>query len=604
MKVVLTFLMLTIIGNFSFSQTCNLFFSEYLEGSSNNKALEIYNPLNVSVNLIDYKVFRYNNGSPTPTDSLQLVGTLAPGAVYVMGNPSAIASILLVSDTLHTITFFNGDDALELRYMPTNTTLDVFGIIGNDPGTNWAVGSGATSEFTLVRMSNVTHGELTWTNSIPQWNVYPQNTESFIGSHSGTPCCTPNSSSQSATNCGSFVWSQTGLTYSTSGQYSDTLTNVAGCDSIIYLNLTINPIPTGTDVQTACVSYTWIDGNTYTTSNNTATFTIAGGAANGCDSIVTLDLTINQPTTGTDVQTACGTYTWIDGITYTSSNNNATFTIVGGASNGCDSVVTLDLTINQPATGTDVQTACGTFTWIDGITYTSSNNTATFTFVAGAANGCDSVVTLDLTIVQPATGTDVQSACDTYTWIDGNTYTSSNNTATFTIAGGAANGCDSVVTLNLTITTTPTATATDNGDATITASAGATYQWIDCGTGSAIAGETGQTLTVAANGSYAVVVSNGSCADTSACVLIDYIGIKELVETAVQLMPNPTRDNVTITMSVASATLEVRDAQGKLMVAKAITSGEQVDLSQAEVGVYFFTIKTANGSVVKRVVKN
>jgi hypothetical protein len=57
-------------------------------------------------------------------------------------------------------------------------------------------------------------------------------------------------------------------------------------------------------------------------------------------------------------------------------------------------------------------------------------------------------------------------------------------------------------------------------------------------------------------------------------------------------------------MSVASAMLEVRDAQGKLMVVKAITSGEQVDLSQAEVGVYFFTIKTANGSVVKRVVKN
>ena len=547
MKVVLTFLMLTIIGNFSFSQTCNLFFSEYLEGSSNNKALEIYNPLNVSVNLIDYKVYRYNNGSPTPTDSLQLVGALAPGAVYVMGNPSAIASILLASDTLHTITFFNGDDALELRYMPTNTTLDVFGIIGVDPGINWAVGTGATSEFTLVRMSNVTHGELTWANSIPQWNVFPQNTDSFIGSHLGTPCCSPTSSSQSATNCGSYVWGQTGLTYTTSGQYSDTLTNVAGCDSIIYLNLTINTIATGTDLQTACDSYTWIDGNTYTSSNNTTTFTIVGGAANGCDSIVTLNLTINNSTTGSETVTECDSYVWAaDGNTYTTS---------------------------------------GTYT-------------ATLTNAAG----CDSTVTLNLTINNSSTGTETASACDSYVWAaDGNTYTISGTyTATLTNAAG----CDSVVTLNLTITTTPTATATDNGDATITASAGATYQWIDCGTGLAIAGETGQTLTVAANGSYAVVVSNGSCADTSACVLIDYIGIKELVETAVQLMPNPTRDNVTITMSVASATLEVRDAQGKLMVAKAITSGEQVDLSQVEVGVYFFTIKTANGSVVKRVVKN
>jgi hypothetical protein len=209
---------------------------------------------------------------------------------------------------------------------------------------------------------------------------------------------------------------------------------------------------------------------------------------------------------------------------------------------------------------------------------------------------------LNLTINNATTGSETASACDSYVWsADGNTYTTSGTyTATLTNAAG----CDSTVTLNLTITTTPTATATDNGDGTITASAGTVYQWIDCGSGNAIAGETSQTLTVAANGSYAVVVSNGSCDDTSACVVIDYIGIKELVETAVQLMPNPTRDYVTITMSVSSATLEVRDAQGKLMVVKAITSGEQVDLSQAEVGVYFFTIKTANGSVVKRVVKN
>ncbi|HNS43219.1 MAG TPA: hypothetical protein PKN22_10710, partial [Taishania sp.] len=104
---------------------------------------------------------------------------------------------------------------------------------------------------------------------------------------------------------------------------------------------------TGTDTQTACGSFTWIDGNTYTANNNTATHTIVGGAANGCDSIVTLNLTINNPTTGTDTQTACGSFTWIDGNTYTSSNNTATHTIVGGAANGCDSIVTLNLTINN-----------------------------------------------------------------------------------------------------------------------------------------------------------------------------------------------------------------------------------------------------------------
>jgi hypothetical protein len=67
----------------------------------------------------------------------------------------------------------------------------------------------------------------------------------------------------------------------------------------------------------------------------------------GCDSIVTLNLTINNVVTGTDVQTACNSYTWIDGITYNASTNTPTFTIVGGSSTGCDSIVTLDLTINN-----------------------------------------------------------------------------------------------------------------------------------------------------------------------------------------------------------------------------------------------------------------
>src|SRR5690554_7233841 len=127
-------------------------------------------------------------------------------------------------------------------------------------------------------------------------------------------------------------------------------------------------------------------------------YTIVGGAANGCDSIVTLDLTINPVATGTDTQTACGSYTWIDGVEYTASNNTAMYTIVGGAVNGCDSIVTLDLTINQVATATDVQASCGPFTWIDGVEYTASNNTAMHTIVGGAANGCDSIVTLNLTV--------------------------------------------------------------------------------------------------------------------------------------------------------------------------------------------------------------
>src|SRR5574344_1761800 len=268
------------------------------------------------------------------------------------------------------------------------------------------------------------------------------------------------------------------------------LNNVAGCDSIVTLNLTIKSATTGIDVQSACESYTWIDGNTYTASTNTPTFTLIN--ADGCDSIVTLNLTIKSATTAIDVQSACESYTWIDGNTYTESTNTPTFTLINA--DGCDSTITLHLTIHRTSETIDYQTHFDSFTWIDGVTYTESTNTPTFTLQD--ANGCDSVITLQLTInislpggdcltscdsfvwmdgityyestntptwtidedsvitlnltINHSTiGTDVQSACESYTWIDGNTYTASTNTPTFTLTNAA--GCDSVVTLDLTI---------------------------------------------------------------------------------------------------------------------------------------------------------
>ena len=239
-----------------------------------------------------------------------------------------------------------------------------------------------------------------------------------------------------------------------SGTYYVTVSDpVLGCsasDSIIVSEV---PIIETTDIQSACDAYTWIDGDIYTQSNASAVFIELDVL--GCDSsIVTLNLTINSSNNGIDTQTACGSYTWIDGNTYTSSNNTATWILTNAT--GCDSTVTLDLTITNSNVGTDVQTACDTYTWIDGNIYNSSNNTATWVLTNAA--GCDSTVLLDLTITNSNTGTDVQNACDSFTWIDGNTYNSSNNSATWVVPN--AEGCDSTVTLNLTINYTPQFTLT------------------------------------------------------------------------------------------------------------------------------------------------
>ncbi len=239
--------------------------------------------------------------------------------------------------------------------------------------------------------------------------------------------------------CDSYVWNDS--VYTTSGEYTQTFIAANGCDSVVTLHLTVNnPVHTETTAE-SCGSYSW-NGQTYTASGEyMQSFT----AANGCDSVVTLNLTINQPSTGVDVQTACGSFTWINGITYTESNSTATYTLTNAA--GCDSVVTLNLTINQLTTGTDEQTACGSFTWIDSVTYTESNNTATFTLTNAA--GCDSMVTLNLTIFSDETSDlSVTTPDSCYTW-NSETYCTSGD---YTQTLQTVHGCDSVVTLHLTIT--------------------------------------------------------------------------------------------------------------------------------------------------------
>lgn len=355
------------------AQSCsNLFFSEYLEGSSNNKAIEIYNPTNGVIDLTDYKIYRYNNGSPTPSDSLLPQGTIAGGATFVAGNPSAIAAILSASDTLHTFTFFNGDDAMSLYQISTQTTLDIIGIIGNDPGVNWPVSTGATSELTLVRKIGVNQGNTNWALAATEWDAHPQNTTTFIGSHSIIPCCVATSSSISESSCVSYIAPSGNYVYTSSGVYNDTIPNFAGCDSVITINLTINQPSSGTDVISSCNAITWIDGNTYSTNNNTSTFVLTNAA--GCDSTVTLNYTRLSATTGTDVQTSCNAFTWIDGNTYSASNNTATFVLTNAA--GCDSTVTLNLTINPSPIITSNSgnvTACGDVSASFGIVSAGTN---------------------------------------------------------------------------------------------------------------------------------------------------------------------------------------------------------------------------------------
>jgi gliding motility-associated-like protein len=153
-----------------------------------------------------------------------------------------------------------------------------------------------------------------------------------------------------------------------------------------------------TDVQVACNNLTWIDGITYTTNTNSPTFTITGGSANGCDSIIILNLIVNPIEIDTDVQIACNSLIWIDGNTYTASTTIPTFTLAGGTTLGCDSVVNLNLTINPSTTNFINKTICqGESIFLGGL-FQSKSGIYIDTVFGGNSLGCDSLIITNLTV--------------------------------------------------------------------------------------------------------------------------------------------------------------------------------------------------------------
>lgn len=256
-----------------------------------------------------------------------------------------------------------------------------------------------------------------------------------------------------------------------------------------------------------------------------------------------------------------------------------------------------------PVTSTDTRTACDSFTWIDGVTYTANNNTATFTIPVGSYTFADSIVTLDLTINNSSLGTDVVSACNTYTWINGLVYTANNNTALHLLTG--SNGCDSIVMLDLTIDTVDVATTTA-GFSIIANLAGATYQWLDCTNGNvAIPGETNQSYTATASGDYAVEINNG-CIDTSACVtIINTVGIREDLKKSTSVYPNPTNGIFTISLADINpnSSVIIYDVLGNVVVSKQLTlTDNPINLTEYDKGIYFVNIQTNNELIVKKVI--
>ncbi|MGQ2983169.1 beta strand repeat-containing protein [Flavobacterium sp.] len=168
----------------------DLFFSEYVEGSSTNKYLEIFNGTGATVNLADYRVRLYSNGSTSASgtsNDVQLSGTIANGAVVVIKNTGA--TIYSGTATVVASVNFNGNDAVSLYKISSAANVDIFGNIGNDPGSAWTSTSNSTLDKTLVRKASVTGGVTVDPSGTgfptleSEWTQYAQNDVTHLGSH-------------------------------------------------------------------------------------------------------------------------------------------------------------------------------------------------------------------------------------------------------------------------------------------------------------------------------------------------------------------------------------------------------------------------------------
>lgn len=196
-----------------------------------------------------------------------------------------------------------------------------------------------------------------------------------------------------------------------------------------------------------------------------------------------------------------------------------------------------------------------------------------------------------------------QTACGSFVW-NGNTYTNSGN---YTYSTTNSQGCDSTATLNLTINVLPLTTVSQSGTTFTADLGGASYQWIDCNNNNLpIMGESGPTYSPQSAGSYAVIVTNDFCSDTSSCYIVNTIGLTEVTNVTTKIFPNPVKENYNISSQVPISRVLTLDISGKVVQDTKVENSVSVNLDATKLnsGLYLLRIEFSNGmSKIERIEK-
>lgn len=390
-RVVLSCIIL-ITGGFLQAQTTDLLISEYVEGSSNNKYLEIYNGTGAGVNLANYAVRIYANGAGAPTSTINLSGTLANGSVYVIANSSATVwggTPDLLTGSLS----FNGDDAVELYNTSTASMVDLVGNIGCDPGSEWSNSGNSTQNNTIVRNANVCSGVTSDpSGSCPfptlgtEWVQYATDDVSDLGSHANTcsaPCVADPEPTNNAT---SFVFNNLGCFSMdiswTSGNGANRIVVISTApiagnpvDQTLYIANT-NYGSGGTIAAGEYVVYNG-SGNSVTVTglSSTTTYHFAVFEYNGTSPNCTENYLTSGILTASNTTTLCSCpelkSILVDACGGTIEGINEFFTF----QNGNNSLPIDSIKATFPNGGDYCNSGCGSQTWVTNPTFVSQLNT-------------------------------------------------------------------------------------------------------------------------------------------------------------------------------------------------------------------------------------
>jgi hypothetical protein len=383
-----------------------------------------------------------------------------------------------------------------------------------------------------------------------------------------------------------------GLYQTTTGLYYDTLVDANGCNLIIETDLTVSSqIVANLNVNVCYGDSALINGN-YELA--TGTFYDTTVSVAGCDSITITNFTVDSSITNSVTASICQGDSIILGGAYQTVAGS--YNDVYATNSGCDSLVNTILSINLSITDSIYANICQGDSLFLGGAYQTANGS--YNDVYSTNSGCDSIVTTTLTIDSAITGIDIQQAACDFVWIDGITYNTSDSTSSFTLS--SSSGCDSIVTLNLTINPIVTTIVQNGNDIEASATNGAAPYYYDWSTG-----ETTAIITPSANGLYSVVVSDAdSCFSDTAIFLVEFVNTTgiENWNNSVSIYPNPTSDILTISSGNYSGLINtnIYDLFGRKIMT---TNEKEVSLKAFADGVYILELTAGKNSYTTRIIK-